>query len=315
MNSNNATKTTTTRASSVDKHSHSQGSPSPWFGDSPSPNSFTADETSMDEDTPNNSSSRGCSADRSSSSSPTQRNAVGPASRVRFSAYLPIDDEDKQMRRKEQNRAAQKAFRERKERHVKDLEERVTEFSVKFREIKHENELLRELLCRVQRENVVLRQSNARLLSRQTPRSEYSNILPSISPECFGLHQNPTSSSTATTTRDNNSLTTSSLTTNPYDYVNDFDIKQSCISSVADRLAQEFDSLAPISVPQNNQRFNTWDTEPSISGVATRPASDVIPPPSSAFSMPPTTPKNPQVLGTLRYSSTDRANYDFNFSH
>jgi len=67
-------------------------------------------------------------------------------------------DEVRLARRKEQNRAAQRAFRERKERHVKDLEDRVAELEDAQRAKESENENLRDLLHRLQEENQNLKQ-------------------------------------------------------------------------------------------------------------------------------------------------------------
>ncbi|KAF7972578.1 hypothetical protein HWV62_17712 [Athelia sp. TMB] len=62
-------------------------------------------------------------------------------------------------RRKEQNRAAQRAFRERKEKHVKDLEDKVAELEAKNEQATSENVNLRDLLTRLQDENVTLKQA------------------------------------------------------------------------------------------------------------------------------------------------------------
>ncbi|KAF9480419.1 hypothetical protein BDN70DRAFT_805279 [Pholiota conissans] len=69
-------------------------------------------------------------------------------------------DEGRLMKRKEQNRAAQRAFRERKEKHVKDLEDKVADLEAKNEQAVHENENLRDLLTRLQTENVALKQSS-----------------------------------------------------------------------------------------------------------------------------------------------------------
>ena len=68
-------------------------------------------------------------------------------------------DVGKAARRKEQNRAAQKAFRERREAKVRDLEEKIAELEAKSYGASVENENLREILKRLQEENVALRQS------------------------------------------------------------------------------------------------------------------------------------------------------------
>ncbi|ORX36745.1 hypothetical protein BD324DRAFT_464958 [Kockovaella imperatae] len=65
----------------------------------------------------------------------------------------------KAQRRKEQNRAAQKAFRERREAKVRDLEEKVAELESKSYGVNVENENLRGILKRLQEENVALKQA------------------------------------------------------------------------------------------------------------------------------------------------------------
>ncbi|KAJ6519237.1 hypothetical protein C8R45DRAFT_1085272 [Mycena sanguinolenta] len=68
-------------------------------------------------------------------------------------------DDSRLMKRKEQNRAAQRAFRERKEKHVKDLEDKVAALEAKNDAATSENENLRDLLSRLQNENVMLKES------------------------------------------------------------------------------------------------------------------------------------------------------------
>ncbi|KZW02125.1 hypothetical protein EXIGLDRAFT_829672 [Exidia glandulosa HHB12029] len=68
--------------------------------------------------------------------------------------------EDRLQKRKEQNRAAQRAFRERKEKHVRDLEEKVAMLEAKSDIQASENENLRDLLGRLQSENLSLKQSS-----------------------------------------------------------------------------------------------------------------------------------------------------------
>lgn len=69
----------------------------------------------------------------------------------------PTQDELRLLKRKEQNRAAQRAFRERKEKHVKDLEDKVEELELKNQRTESENDNLRDLLSRLQEENVQLK--------------------------------------------------------------------------------------------------------------------------------------------------------------
>ncbi|ATY59946.1 Yap1 redox domain [Cordyceps militaris] len=70
------------------------------------------------------------------------------------------DDEDMtpaQSRRKAQNRAAQRAFRERKEKHVKDLETKLAGLEAAQQHVATENERLRRDLDKVSTENEILR--------------------------------------------------------------------------------------------------------------------------------------------------------------
>lgn len=90
-----------------------------------------------------------------------------------------LQDENRLLKRKEQNRAAQRAFRERKEKHVKDvsfylytiyyvhtnisshqLEDKVSALEEKNATAVAENENLREVVSRLQTENIRLRQSS-----------------------------------------------------------------------------------------------------------------------------------------------------------
>ncbi|KAH7926189.1 hypothetical protein BV22DRAFT_373246 [Leucogyrophana mollusca] len=68
-------------------------------------------------------------------------------------------DETRLLKRKEQNRAAQRAFRERKEKHVKDLEDKVAALESKNEEALAENGNLRDLLARLQQENLALKEA------------------------------------------------------------------------------------------------------------------------------------------------------------
>ncbi|KAJ3751097.1 hypothetical protein DFH05DRAFT_1469931 [Lentinula detonsa] len=69
-------------------------------------------------------------------------------------------DETRLIKRKEQNRAAQRAFRERKEKHVKDLEDKVAALEAKNQQANAENDNLRDLLSRLQSENMVLKEAS-----------------------------------------------------------------------------------------------------------------------------------------------------------
>ncbi|KAL3419910.1 bZIP transcription factor [Phlyctema vagabunda] len=101
------------------------------------------------------------------------------------------DDEENmtpaQSRRKAQNRAAQRAFRERKERHVKDLEAKLAALTSSSSNLSTENELLRQQLQRASTENEILRATSGHQRSvsppptagplRYTPKDFYTEVL------------------------------------------------------------------------------------------------------------------------------------------
>ncbi|KAK2747068.1 hypothetical protein FQN55_005337 [Onygenales sp. PD_40] len=62
-----------------------------------------------------------------------------------------------QSRRKEQNRAAQRAFRARKERRVRDLEQELTEYKNNFSSLIEDNESLKRQIAKFATENEILR--------------------------------------------------------------------------------------------------------------------------------------------------------------
>ncbi|GJE94194.1 bZIP transcription factor [Phanerochaete sordida] len=88
-----------------------------------------------------------------------KRSSSANGSNRRKSTGNPQQDESRIMKRKEQNRAAQRAFRERKEKHVKDLEDKVAALEAKNSAAESENGNLRDLLSRLQSENMALKQA------------------------------------------------------------------------------------------------------------------------------------------------------------
>ncbi|KDN49492.1 hypothetical protein RSAG8_02194, partial [Rhizoctonia solani AG-8 WAC10335] len=81
------------------------------------------------------------------------------ASRRKSSGNSSLTEENRLAKRKEQNRAAQRAFRDRKEKHVRELEDKIEELEQKFNTSESENTNLKDLLRRLQNENVMLKQS------------------------------------------------------------------------------------------------------------------------------------------------------------
>src|SRR6266498_5356199 len=70
---------------------------------------------------------------------------------------IDIVDEQK---RKAQNRAAQRAFRERKERYVKELENKIKELESVSAKSAQENQQLKTLVEQLQAENFILKQTS-----------------------------------------------------------------------------------------------------------------------------------------------------------
>ncbi|PVG00762.1 hypothetical protein CPB86DRAFT_691290, partial [Serendipita vermifera] len=101
-------------------------------------------------------------------------------------------DEGRLQKRKEQNRAAQRAFRERKERHVKDLEDKVSMLEQKTDNQAAENENLRELLTRLQQENLQLKQNQFNF-TFQSPLAGSSSGTTSTTPTTSNNNNNPSS--------------------------------------------------------------------------------------------------------------------------
>ncbi|KIX01343.1 uncharacterized protein Z518_09068 [Rhinocladiella mackenziei CBS 650.93] len=74
-----------------------------------------------------------------------------------------------QSRRKAQNRAAQRAFRERKEKHVKDLEAKLKSLQHQSVTLNGENERLRRELAKIATENEILRATSGAASNGPTP--------------------------------------------------------------------------------------------------------------------------------------------------
>ncbi|KAH8726848.1 hypothetical protein GQ44DRAFT_612575 [Phaeosphaeriaceae sp. PMI808] len=76
-----------------------------------------------------------------------------------------------QSRRKAQNRAAQRAFRERKERHVKDLETKLSALESSTHSLQSDNERLKLALQRARTENEILRATSGQSPASSRPTS------------------------------------------------------------------------------------------------------------------------------------------------
>lgn len=125
-------------------------------------------------------------------------------------------DDNRLQKRKEQNRAAQRAFRERKERHVKDLEDKVSELETKNETQHSENENLRDLLQRLQSENMALKAQQASFtFSVPKPNSNGSSSASfngdSFSPDNMMFNRSPSFSSPSSSSSPSNPLDFSSL--------------------------------------------------------------------------------------------------------
>ncbi|KAJ2931171.1 hypothetical protein H1R20_g5926, partial [Candolleomyces eurysporus] len=125
--------------------------------DSPSPTASQHDQDEADAPAAKRKATEDVEDGPSSKNQHTMKAPSASTSSRRKSTGNPAKDETRLMKRKEQNRAAQRAFRERKEKHVKDLEDKVAQLEAKNEEAVHENENLRDLLNRLQTENVMLK--------------------------------------------------------------------------------------------------------------------------------------------------------------
>ncbi|KAI9842945.1 MAG: hypothetical protein M1837_006682 [Sclerophora amabilis] len=101
-----------------------------------------------------------------------------------------------QSRRKAQNRAAQRAFRERKERHVKDLEIKLSSLEQASNTLVGENDRLKRELQKVATENEILRATSGRFAPSGDANGHGNNPLAppaSAAPALVGpMHYSPT---------------------------------------------------------------------------------------------------------------------------
>ncbi|KAF5094253.1 hypothetical protein DV451_005054 [Geotrichum candidum] len=84
-----------------------------------------------------------------------------------------IDNTEPVSKRKAQNRAAQRAFRERKEKHLKDLEDRVSELETESRSKNNENKFLKDQVTRL--ENELKKYRSSRNSNVSVPSTDGSN--------------------------------------------------------------------------------------------------------------------------------------------
>ncbi|KAI5860752.1 hypothetical protein GGS23DRAFT_223840 [Durotheca rogersii] len=98
-------------------------------------------------------------------------------------------DEDEltpaQSRRKAQNRAAQRAFRERKERHVKDLEAKLASLEAAQHQTASENEKLKRDLQKISTENEILRATS-------NVHAQNGSVSPAVTTTTGPMQYNPT---------------------------------------------------------------------------------------------------------------------------
>ncbi|KAK3941909.1 fluconazole resistance protein 3 [Diplogelasinospora grovesii] len=98
-----------------------------------------------------------------------------------------------QSRRKAQNRAAQRAFRERKERHVKDLENRLQQLEEAQQQAATENERLKRDLQKMSTENEILRATSSMAAAAAGATATSPSGMSYASPTTTGpLSYNPT---------------------------------------------------------------------------------------------------------------------------
>ncbi|KXT15561.1 hypothetical protein AC579_6538 [Pseudocercospora musae] len=109
-----------------------------------------------------------------------------------------------QSRRKAQNRAAQRAFRERKERHVRDLEAKLNLLTTTTSSLQSDNERLKLMLQRAQTENEILRATASSSPTRHHPPGFVDD--PSLLPGSRQAKRSPSISPRLDSTRPANGL-------------------------------------------------------------------------------------------------------------
>ncbi|PFH55982.1 hypothetical protein XA68_17245 [Ophiocordyceps unilateralis] len=128
---------------------------------------------------------------------------AGPGLEEMIPVQKGSDEEDMltpaQSRRKAQNRAAQRAFRERKDKHVKDLEAKVANLEADQQKVNVENERLRRNLQEISTENELLRATTTTTTTTSTSTStstlsatQLGSLSPEPLPQC-GSSSSPSS--------------------------------------------------------------------------------------------------------------------------
>ncbi|EPE25206.1 bZIP transcription factor [Glarea lozoyensis ATCC 20868] len=150
----------------------------------------------------------------------------------------PSDDDEKtpaQTRRKAQNRAAQRAFRERKERHVKELEAKLAALTQNSATVAEENERLKLQLQKTETENQIL-MATSHHSQRTSSQSPQATGPMSFSPTDFYSevligHDNKTPSHRIVTSESGERLLAAGAT---WDYIIKHDLFQRGLVDVGD---------------------------------------------------------------------------------
>ncbi|KAJ7037455.1 hypothetical protein C8F04DRAFT_412038 [Mycena alexandri] len=228
----------------------------------------------------------------------TLSNGKKGGSAKRKSSGTTNPDETRLMKRKEQNRAAQRAFRERKEKHVKDLEDKVAALEAKNDQANSENENLRDLLSRLQNENVMLKESS---FTFSVPKAAASSSTPSLASVRSPSASLPASSPPVPSSV--NPLDWSSLTTFDPTMLNLLDdTPQQTATDGVMRMDFGFGGENSFSQPPRKpQQFTTIASNPMFTSF-----------PSAFDSYPPPRPAEQQQQQQQQQSTPSAFNFDIN---
>ncbi|CAO3632810.1 unnamed protein product [Cunninghamella blakesleeana] len=167
-----------------------------------------------------------------------------PLDKTLTSTELALDPKQK---RKAQNRAAQRAFRERKEKHVSELQERIKELeelaSKNDEDLIQENKRLKEQLRLLEEENYALKDAK---FTFEFPLNNNSNTSTSTSPTTTNI-SSPTTTVNASSHHASFSSTTSPTSNNNNDQQDDLSgNSSSCTEQSPLSMGQEEDSDTPV---------------------------------------------------------------------